>query len=305
MTSTLRTRPEISIVTLTYRKAMLLALRANAEATIGASYEWVQLENAHGGFRSIAAAYNEGVRRATGEFVAFVHEDVAFHSTGWGARAITHFQADPRLGLLGVIGSKFKSWQATSHTHRIRNDRYKAGRVNAGWKGFTHPDPKPAEEAVCVDGLFLFMRRSDFTALAFDERLVQGFHGYDMDICLQVHFSGRKVAVAHDIELSHFSPGKQDRTWRETNKAISRKWSRYLPTASGDLRLNRWQLLALEWSTIAWLAGPHPIKRLVKIPLGFMRYLLRPRGPAYAPIPSVLTGNPACTDMTTDDHART
>lgn len=276
--------PVVCVVVLSYRPALLEALRTNIAASIGVPYELLVLDNGDGRYRSMAVAYNEGARRATAPIVCFVHEDVAFKSEAWGLRLAEHLERDPRIGLIGVIGSKIKSYQPTSHTNIIEGERYKCGSVNAPWPAQGLPSgAAAAEDAVCVDGLFLALPRRILERIRFDEVLITGFHGYDLDISLQVHLGGARVIAARDIAMDHFSKGNRTRAWYETNRAISRKWGRLLPTASRDLRLSAWRLFLIEWRTIRWLAGPNRFKNLAKVPLWTLCFLARPAGRA-APV---------------------
>lgn len=276
--------PEVSLVVLSYRPMLLEALKRSIAGTIGTTYELIVLDNADGRFRSLAVAYNEGFRRTRAPIVCFVHEDVAFRSDGWGMRLKEHLERDPSIGLIGVIGSKIKAYQPTSHTNRIERERFKCGSVNAPWAELQLPrGAAAAEEAVCVDGLFLAAPRRILERIRFDEELIRGFHGYDLDISLQVHFGGARVIAARDIAMDHFSKGNRTREWYETNRAISRKWGRRLPTASRDLRFGAVRLFLIEWRTIRWLVGPNALKNLVKAPLWTLRFLLRPKGSA-APV---------------------
>ncbi len=273
--------PEVSLVVLSYRPGLLAALKLNIERTIGAPHEIIVLDNADGRFRSLAVAYNEGFRRSRAPIVCFVHEDVAFKSADWGVRIIAHLKRDPTIGLIGVIGSKIKSYQPTSHTNLIEGERYKCGSVNAPMPAAGLPSgAAAAEDAVCVDGLFMALPRGVLERIRFDEALIKGFHGYDLDMSLQVHLGGARVIAARDIAMDHFSKGNRTREWYETNRAIARKWGRRLPTASRDLQFGAWRLLLIEWRTILWLVGPNALKNLVKVPLWTLRFLLRPEGSA-------------------------
>ncbi len=46
-----------------------------------------------------------GLKEATGDVLAFLHSDVMVAERGWDKRVIEAFKADPKLGLVGFIGS--------------------------------------------------------------------------------------------------------------------------------------------------------------------------------------------------------
>ena len=57
----------------------------NIDQTIGTEYEIVHIDNSQHQY-SIFSAYNEGVRRAKGNVLCFMHEDLHFHTDKWGAK---------------------------------------------------------------------------------------------------------------------------------------------------------------------------------------------------------------------------
>ena len=83
-------------------------LKENIASTIGCEYELVGIDNSKNEY-SIFSAYNEGVRRAKGEILCFMHEDVFFHSNEWGKLVESYFTQNPKVGLLGVAGGHYLS----------------------------------------------------------------------------------------------------------------------------------------------------------------------------------------------------
>lgn len=263
----------ISVIVLKYRENFFNKVKASIGHTIGIPYELIEIDNTRGQFSSIADAYNTGVGLSRFPFICFVHEDVDFITEGWGKKLVSVMNNDQQIGLIGLVGSKFKSYQPTSFTNTIKNSFFIRGGLGIQKIGSLSGE----EEVVCVDGVFLFARKEVFKQCSFDPVLIKGFHGYDMDFSLQVHFSGYKVVVSGSAAIKHFSAGNRNMEWLLTNKAISRKWSEQLPVASRDLNYSRAELWRLEWETIAWLAGKNKLKNLVKVPLFFLRFLLRRR----------------------------
>src|SRR5208337_2764590 len=70
-----------------------------------------------------------------------------------------------------------------------------------------NPVKKEIEDVVCIDGVFMFSKKEVFQKCRFDEKLLTGFHGYDMDFSLQVFFTGYRVIVDRMVVLYHASFG--------------------------------------------------------------------------------------------------
>lgn len=245
----------ISIVICSAQAARLQAVAANIAATIGVEYELVAIDNSVEG-RGLCEVYNEGASRASHEFICFVHEDVEFLSAGWGPRALAHFTADAELAMLGLAGSRYKArtpsgWHSGDKEDLCINVRHGSSR-DAAVLAYAKPDAHLAASSVPVvalDGVWMFVRRSAWAAVRFDERL-RGFHFYDVDFSLRVAQVGR-VAVAFDIDLLHFSLGSFREAWALGALAYAAEPAvqlpRYLVSAMSPAQMRRKEALAVRY----------------------------------------------------------
>lgn len=221
----------ISIVVCSVHKAMFEALEKNIRQTIGVEYELIKIDNGQRVY-SLAQAYNKGAKKAKGNLLCFVHEDVKFHTQDWGRVAQRAF-ADAGLGLLGIAGAYYYPLPPVGWFGLNENEISVILHLNRSGGEVRRlslskfPDDKLVEVAV-IDGVFMVMRASSFPAVSFDEAMLPGFHGYDADISLQAGLQG-KVAVTKDVLLEHFSEGDKGPQWHSAMEAIAKKWHQKLP----------------------------------------------------------------------------
>jgi hypothetical protein len=57
----------------------------------------------------ICEAYNIGGSKAQYPYLIFCHEDIIFLTSNWGILLCQNFEQDLQIGLIGVIGGKYKS----------------------------------------------------------------------------------------------------------------------------------------------------------------------------------------------------
>lgn len=192
-------------------------LRRHIRRTAGCPHECVFIDNGDGRY-GLCAAYNEGVRRARGDIVAFVHDDARFLETGWGRRLADLFAGDASLGLVGVAGAQVLArshpwwpylWDSFAvsrvfHEHGVRRFP-RIGRLRRRWVALRNPIPpeRLKMEAVAVDGVFMAVRASLFERLRFDDDTFRGFHMYDADLCMAVRRTHR-VVVVPDLFMKHW-----------------------------------------------------------------------------------------------------
>ena len=215
-------------------------LSQNIAASIGAEYELVPVDNSANRY-SIFEAYNEGVSQAKGEILCFMHEDVLFRTESWGKIIENHF-LDDSIGLIGFAGSHFLPstpmyWYSSpfvSQRNLNNDDGVVEEHFHEDWFG----NNNLIDVCVC-DGLCFFVRRSLFETIHFDENTYKGFHMYDMDICMQVLQTGKRVCVCRDVLVEHRWSEKKQFTKQGGDaffanlKLFAEKWKKQLPIWRG------------------------------------------------------------------------
>lgn len=199
--------------------------------TIGMNSEYIRIDN-RGNRYGLAAAYNEGVSKSSGEVIVFVHEDVFVLTENWGKILQDKFSENPALGLVGVAGTtalskRAGSWASTGKQfikgHVVHELKNKDGQILS-----LYSEHKMDSEVVAVDGLFFAVRRSLFDTISFDAKTFDHFHFYDLDICMQV-IKTHKIIVTYDILVKHLSAGNYDHIWRKYSEKFRRKYEKDLP----------------------------------------------------------------------------
>ena len=238
--------PRLSLIICRYDETHFARLRENLRATLTTAPEVVAVDN-RDNRHDIFSAYNEGLARATGELLCFLHEDLTFPDAGWDARAVAHFDADAGLGMIGVAGARSlqvcpRSWKQTYYP----DDYAQALTEHDGRDGTFGLGPDGRRQVLLLDGLWMCVRRSVVEAhgLRFDESHYRGFHRYDYDFSMQVLHHAR-VAVVGDIRPLHYSTGRRDRDWMAASVAFQRKWNGFLPCG---VREGEAGLRPLSWS---------------------------------------------------------
>ena len=229
----------ISIIICSKGKYLPDELIKNIDNTIGCEHEIVAIDNSSGK-HSIFSAYNEGIHRAKGDILHFRHDDITHISTGWG-RIASEILKDNTIGLLGVGGShimpKFPVYYCESPYMSFHNQDNDNGKIIKNSDGYWSSEGL-ADVAV-VDGQQFFIPKRLFPPLKFDEVNYSGFHGYDMDICMQVQSLGLRVVVSNQILGEHrWSNSKwQDKEMMahlySSMDVFYRKWESLLPIVRG------------------------------------------------------------------------
>ena len=192
------------------------------ESTIGFPYEYIRIDNTTHQ-HSLSSAYNQGVKSAKSDLLVFVHEDVFFLTPEWGAVLWRKF-INPQIGIVGVAGSQLllpdkPMWVSAGspfiHGNILHHD---GSRIILS----VYSQEMMDTQVVAVDGLFMAVRKSLFHTIRFDEETFDGFHFYDLDICMQIRRT-HSVIVTHDILVKHLSKGVFDKVWGRYGKKLDQK----------------------------------------------------------------------------------
>ncbi|GGZ13809.1 hypothetical protein GCM10007049_02030 [Echinicola pacifica] len=244
----------ISIIICSANSAYLSAVKLNIAQTIGCEHEILAYDNSMGE-RGICEVYNQGAAAAKYELLCFMHEDIEYKTADWGQIVRRIFSDNPSLGLLGVAGGDYKSlapssWFNFGHFEGFQGKYYM--NLEQGFKfkdketirELRNPNNEVLSKVACIDGVWMCTPKKIFDTPKFDELMLKGFHGYDLDYSLAVNSKGFKVAVTFEVLFHHFSEGKYDGGWFKDIVHLHKKWASILPLNTA--KLSPMQIPAIE-----------------------------------------------------------
>lgn len=225
----------LSIIICSIDSENLSQIQENIANTIGIPYEIIAINNKVNP-RGITAVYNEGARKATFDYLCFVHEDVVFDTISWGQKCIDILK-DPQIGIVGIAGGGYKAlapsgWHCEelpsplkSFQHIIQGYKFKD---NEDFLVEHNPLNEKLSEVVAIDGVWFCSRKEVVEKYPFDEDLFKHFHGYDVDFSLSVR-QEYKIVVTYEVLIKHLSEGNFDKKWLDTILILHTKWNAHLP----------------------------------------------------------------------------
>ena len=244
----------ISIVICSRNSFIPKDLEENIKNTIGIGYELVIIDNSANTY-SIFTAYNKGIELSKYPYICFMHDDIIFHTNGWGKAICRHLE-DSACGIIGVSGTATISRVPASlnlfndASYFIQSDKKRIQSVKKDSGNYNECFFKPV---IALDGVFLCARKSLFDIIRFDEERLKSFHGYDIDICLQSYTKGFENHAINDLLLEHFSPGKPNRQWIENIMIVNEKWKSFLPLSLNDISEELLEKKELHYMTYVFL----------------------------------------------------
>ena len=204
----------LSIIICSRDATALRAISVNVEATIGVPYEIIGIDNS-GGQYSICEAYNLGASQSQYELLCFMHEDIRFHTLGWG-EIVTKILADKTIGVLGVTGGMYQvkapaAWWGCGLELCRENvlDVFDDGHQEIGLR---NPNNVELADVAVVDGLWMCSRKEVWQNYPFDANIFSEFHFYDVDYCTEI-FQHYRVCVTYQVLIEHHSRGSINTAW--------------------------------------------------------------------------------------------
>lgn len=219
----------ISIIICSRKATISQELSVNITETIGCDYKLIVIDNSENEY-SIFEAYNLGIEKSAGEYLCFLHDDILFHTQGWGKVVHAIFEYDRRIGLIGVAGSKIKTkipsawWdtpQGCNSAHLIQHHKNRRHELHN--EGF---DSGQNVNSVVIDGVFMALRKDN--RIRFSTKL-KGFHTYDLNLCFECKKYGYDIIVTNQILLEHFSSGVINKDWIKASFKLHKLYKQQLP----------------------------------------------------------------------------
>ncbi|HMH20594.1 MAG TPA: glycosyltransferase [Puia sp.] len=199
----------LSIVICSVNPGYLADVTENIRLTIGIEFELLVWDNRQAK-NGLCEVYNRMAGKARFPYICFLHEDILFTTKDWGLALTELFKSKPRAGVIGIAGGKYKSrtysgWYTgqtdldfINITHRIGGRDIKMTQPTTGSPG--------EHQVVCVDGVLIGCTRQAWEAVRFDEKVLKGFHFYDIDFSLRAA-QKYEVWVTMNIDLIHITKG--------------------------------------------------------------------------------------------------
>jgi hypothetical protein len=171
------------------------------------------------GSESLAKIYNDGLKDAKNDIIVFMHDDLILETKNITPKIIRLFEKNPEYGIIGLAGTNNLVsgmwWQDRSSMYGVVGHEHEGKRhVNHYSKG---DYSEKLKEVVVVDGLFIMVHRQRIKH-TFNEQF-EGFHFYDLPICIENHLDNVKVGVTTKIMVTHKSVGMVNKKW-EKNKLL-------------------------------------------------------------------------------------
>lgn len=171
------------------------------------------------GVSSLPEIYNEGLNEATNDIIVFMHDDLILETKNITPKVIKLFETNPEYGIIGLAGTDNLLsgvwWQDRTSMYGV------VGHEHEGKRHVNHYSKESfsekLKEVVVVDGLFIMIHRGRIKH-KFNEQF-EGFHFYDLPICIENHLDGVKVGVTTKIMVTHKSIGMVNKKW-EKNKFL-------------------------------------------------------------------------------------
>lgn len=210
-------------------------------------FQLILLDNTKGKFKSAASGLNCGGRKAKGEYIIFVHQDVDFYLNKWLEKAENILDSIFNLGIAGIAGM---SEEGKENRERGRNIIFH-GEPKIAWS-WGNPIKKPTPVQT-LDECLLIIPKSIFKILQFDEKTCDGWHLYGVDYCLSIKKLGYGV-YAIPLPIYHRSAGSSfsEEYFKTLAKVLKKHRWNYsrIYTTMGDFRTKMPLFLQRKWLLI-------------------------------------------------------
>lgn len=205
----------LSLIICTREAAALAVVSENIVATIGVPHEIIAIDNSKSRY-GICEAYNIGATRAKYDLLCLMHEDIRFHTAGWGQTVVNTLR-DPTIGVLGVTGGMYQV-AAPAAWWGCGLELCRENVLNIFADGHTEMDLRNPEgqrltDVAVVDGLWMCSRKEVWQKHPFDAQTFQEFHFYDVDYCTEIFKHGYRICVTFDLLIEHHSRGSVNNSW--------------------------------------------------------------------------------------------
>lgn len=188
-----------SLITIVNKEAVYKEFKNNLESQQKVNYELIRINNDHNQYDSARAAYNAALKKASGDYLVFLHPDIRFLDKFALHEILNQIIHLPNLGVAGIAGSP---------SELVNGDREILTTIVQGSKKETvgHSINRPTSVQT-VDECFFVTTKQFAVDHPFSD--IKGWHFYAVEQCLVALLNGKNnyVVPAH---VWHTSAGASE-----------------------------------------------------------------------------------------------
>ena len=178
---------------------------------------------------SLPQLYNVGLRDSKNDIVVYMHDDIILETTNITPKIVRLFDENPEYGIIGVAGTdnltSGRWWDNRDRMYGIVAHEHEGKRhVNQYSKQTFGDKPK---EVVIIDGVMMMVHKKRIKH-TFNEQF-EGFHFYDLPICVENYMDGVKIGVTTKIRITHKSIGMVNKKWEKNKLLFEALYDKKLP----------------------------------------------------------------------------
>lgn len=163
-------------------------------------FEFIAIDNRKDEYKSVAAALNDGGKKAKGKYIMFVHQDVDLCSDTWLEESERILNSLSSLGIAGAAGVVKKRGIARDEII-LSNSTHGTPPNDIGFCRIQQP-----EKVETLDESLIVIPKSVFEKLTFDEKVCDTYHLFGVDYSLTVKELGLHAYVL-PLGIYHQSEG--------------------------------------------------------------------------------------------------
>lgn len=232
---------KLSLITIVNKNDVYAKFKEVLSKQRGVNYELIKVQNDHHQFDSARAAYNSALRKASGDYVVFVHPDIRFLDD-WALHDITEFiEKIGDFGVVGVAGTPEKL--RNGYFVLITNIQQGLDAHHVG-EMVKHPT-----RVQTVDECFFIMKRDYLMKKRFTN--IKGWHLYAVEQCLRSLIDGKENYVV-PARLWHVSDGvSEDINYVRIGNEIVKRYGQCFPII--NTTVYKWETHGLKRYYMPWM----------------------------------------------------
>jgi hypothetical protein len=181
------------------------------------------------GVDSLTKIYNIGLNDSSNDIVVFIHDDIIIETSNVTPKIVRLFDENPEYGIIGVAGTdnltSGRWWDNRDNMFGIVAHEHEGKRHVNHYSKQTFGD-KP-KEVVIVDGVLMMIHKKRIKH-TFNEQF-EGYHFYDLPICVENHMDGVKIGVTTKLRITHKSIGMVNKKWEKNKLLFEALYEKKLP----------------------------------------------------------------------------